>query len=222
MKISEIYKYFDEIGCLTFSTVDKNGQPQTRIAHLRGFDDDGIYFMTMDTKSFYEELKLNKKVAICGLNAKPFVNHNDEGFPIFDDGYFIRLTGKVEEIPIQKIIKKNNPIFDLCVNDKKAYPSMVVFCITSGYGEIFDYDFEKIKKDHKLDRIYFSFNGASIVKKGFKINKHKCIKCGSCVKVCSFDAIKKDENGYYVDDARCDECGNCLHACKFDAISSMK
>lgn len=32
---------------------------------------------------------------------------------------------------------------------------MVVFCITSARGDIFDYDFEKISRDHKLERKYF-------------------------------------------------------------------
>ena len=57
MTIKEIYEKFDKIGCLTFATVNEEGEPETRIAHLRGYDNEGIYFMTMFTKGFYRELK---------------------------------------------------------------------------------------------------------------------------------------------------------------------
>lgn len=44
MKISEIYEKFDKIGCLSFTTINENNEPESRIAHLRGYgyDDDGI------------------------------------------------------------------------------------------------------------------------------------------------------------------------------------
>lgn len=62
MTIKEIYESFDKIGCLTFTTVDENNQPESRIAHLRGFDDEGMYFMTMYTKPFYKHLKANNNI----------------------------------------------------------------------------------------------------------------------------------------------------------------
>ncbi len=55
MDIAAIYEKFDQIGCLTFATVDK-GTPQTRIAHLFAHDHEGLYFRTMVTKAFYEQL----------------------------------------------------------------------------------------------------------------------------------------------------------------------
>jgi ferredoxin len=48
MEIAEIYAKFDQIGCLTFATID-NGYPQTRIAHLFAHDHEGLYFRTMTT-----------------------------------------------------------------------------------------------------------------------------------------------------------------------------
>jgi uncharacterized pyridoxamine 5'-phosphate oxidase family protein len=63
MDIASIYEKFDQIGCLTFATIDKD-TTQTRIAHLFAFDDEGLYFRTMITKPFYEQLKKTKKVSI--------------------------------------------------------------------------------------------------------------------------------------------------------------
>jgi uncharacterized pyridoxamine 5'-phosphate oxidase family protein len=57
MKIEEIYKKFDDIGCLTFATIDGD-YPETRIAHLFAWDEEGLYFRTMTVKPFYKQLKV--------------------------------------------------------------------------------------------------------------------------------------------------------------------
>ncbi|MFI3206209.1 MAG: 4Fe-4S binding protein [Clostridia bacterium] len=218
MNIKEIYEKFDKIGCLTFATINENNEPETRIAHLRAFDKEGIYFMTMFTKDFYKQMKKTGKISICGLNAKTQVEHDKNGMPVFEGGYAMRMTGDVKEILIEEIKAKNNPIFDMCIKDYEQYRAMVVFCITSGKGDVFDYDFEKISRENKLERIYFSFGGAKIKYKGLKIDSEKCIKCGICLKKCSFLAIKKHENNYKIDKNRCDECGDCYLSCPAKAI----
>ncbi len=219
MTIKEIYEKFDKVGCLSFTTVDENGVPESRIAHLRAFDEDGIYFMTMFTKDFYTHIKQNGKLSICGLNAKTQVEHDENGFPVFEGGYAIRMTGNVSEVSIDEIKAKNNPIFDFCIKDKETYEAMVVFCITDGYGDIFDYDFEKINRENKLQREYFSFNGACKKYKGLKIDEEKCISCGVCKKKCSFLAILESDDTYSIDIYRCDECGDCYINCPVKAIS---
>lgn len=219
MNIEQIYDKFDKIGCLTFATINENNEPETRIAHLRAFDEQGIYFMTMFTKDFYRQMKANKKVSICGLNAKTQVAHDENGMPVFENGYAIRMTGDVKEIPIDEIKAKNNPKFDMCIKDYEQYKAMVIFCIKSASGDIFDYDFEKATRENKLDRIYFSFNGARIKYKGLSIDNKKCIGCGLCAKKCSFLAIDKTDNLYSINKNRCDECGDCLINCPVGAIT---
>ncbi len=218
MTIQEIYNKFDKIGCLTFTTIDENNCPESRIAHLRGYDDDGMYFMTMYTKSFYRQLKANNNISICGLNASSEVSHDENELPIFEAGYSIRLTGKVQEISIEEIKLKNNPIFDICIKDQQKYPAMVVFCIKSARGDIFDYDFELISRENKLNRIYFSYNGEEIKTRGLVIDESKCISCGICKTKCSFCAIKEDSKTYSIDKTRCDECGDCLIVCPQKSI----
>lgn len=221
MNIKEIYKAFDNIGCLTFATVNHYNQPETRIAHLRGYDDNGIYFMTMYTKDFYKHLKNNGYVSICGMSANPNVKHDENGKPTFNDGYTIRLTGKVREIPMQEIIDKKNPMFNFCISDQKKYKAMVVFCIESGFGEIYDYDFTARIRENKLARTYFAYNGENEHLKGLIINQDKCIKCGICKDKCSFKAIQEDNGFYSIDKNRCDECGDCVINCPKHAVSKI-
>ncbi len=219
MTIKDIYEKFDKIGCLSFTTINENLEPESRIAHLRAYDDEGIYFMTMYTKDFYAHMKNNKKVSICGLCANTQVAHDENGFPIFDNGYAIRMSGNVKEISIEDIKKKNNPLFDFCIKDQETYEAMVVLCITDGYGDIFDYDFEKISRENKLERTYFSYNGAKEKYKGLNIDNEKCISCGVCKEKCSFLAITEENGAYLIDKHRCDECGDCYINCPAKAIS---
>ncbi len=216
--IKEIYEKFDKIGCLSFSTVNENGEPESRIAHLRGYDDEGIYFMTMFTKSFYNQLKHQGKVSLCGLCANTQVVHDEQGMPVFEGGYAIDMVGDVKEVSIESLKAKNNPIFDVCIKDQEKYNAMVVFCIYAGRGDIFDYDFAQEHRDNKLNRIYFNFNGKPIKYSGLKINQDKCIRCGICDKKCSFKAIIKNESSYMIDKYRCDECGDCYINCPTKAI----
>lgn len=218
MDIKEIFKKFDDIGCLTFATINEENEPETRIAHLRAYDDQGIYFMTMFTKDFYKQLKNNGKISVCGLSANPNVEHDENGMPVFEGGYSIRMTGDVVEVPIEEIKKKNNPIFNMCIKDQEKYNAMVVFCIAKASGDIFDYDFEKISRENKLQRTYFSYNGKSKKYKGLEIDEDNCVSCGKCQKKCSFLAIDKVDNKYKIDKFRCDECGDCYLSCPVNAI----
>lgn len=222
MTIKEIYEKFDKIGCLSFATVNENGEPESRIAHLRGYDDCGIYFMTMYSKPFYKQLKENGNVSICGMSANSQVVHDENGMPTFNDGYTARLTGKVREVPMVEIISKNNSIFDFCIQDQKKYNAMVVFCIESGRGEIYDYDFAKKARANKLERTYFAYNGAKPAERGLKINQEKCISCGICKDKCSFLAIEHQNGKYKINPARCDECADCYIICPQNAISYEK
>ncbi len=219
MTIKEIYEKFDKIGCLSFTTINEDGDPESRIAHLRGYDDDGIYFMTMFTKPFYKDLIARKKISLCGLAAKTEVVHDENGSPTFDNGYAIRMTGSAKEISIDDLKAKNNPIFNFCIEDQKKYNAMVVFCITSGRGDIFDYDFEQATRENKLNRIYFSYGNAKIKYRGLKIDNDKCISCGVCKIKCSFLAIDENDSEYSVNRNRCDECGDCYLSCPVSAIS---
>lgn len=94
---------------------------------------------------------------------------------------------------------------------------MTAFVIYRARGEVFDYDFEKERRDHKPERERFSYGGMDFEKPGLMISD-KCIGCGTCTKTCTFGAIQKDGARYRIDGARCDECGNCVMHCPVGAV----
>ncbi len=217
MTIQEIYEAFDKIGSCVFTTID-DGEPISRIAHFTAYDEEGLYFMTMHTKPFYKQLKSTSKLSACGLSANPHITQVSDSEITFDPGYFIRLTGDVREVSMDEIKAKNNPIFTYGIEDQKRYPAMVTFVMHKGKGEIYDYDFEKVHRDHKLERTRFVFGEETVVPNGLTITD-KCVSCGQCIQKCSFDAISKGDTQYHINPNRCDECGDCFTVCPVSAIT---
>ena len=218
MDIADIYEKFEQIGCLTFATIDQN-YPQTRIAHLFAYDHEGLYFRTMITKAFYDQLKRTEKVSICGMFPKSSVSYDEQGMPYFEPGYTIRATGDVKEISFETLKEKAalNEMFRLGVKDIERYPAMTTFCIYRAWGEVFDFDFEMEHRSHKLLRTGFSFGGKLIPFRGVRITE-ECIACGECEERCSFKAIYQNEGQFIIDHTRCDVCGDCYTTCQAGAV----
>ena len=218
MGIADIYEKFDQIGCLTFATIDKD-YPQTRIAHLFAHDHEGLYFRTMIVKPFYSQLKKTKKVSICGMYPKTSVSLDEEGMPYFAPGYTIRATGDIKEISFETLKEKANidDKFMLGVKDTEKYPAMTTFCLFSACGEVFDFDFEMEHRSHKLLRTFFSFGDMQIPFRGVRITE-QCISCVLCMEKCSFKAISKHDEQYVIDHTKCDVCGDCYTVCPTGAV----
>lgn len=221
MNIKEIYDKFDAIGSVTFATIDGD-YPETRIAHFFAQDEQGLYFRTMTTKPFYHQLKTTNTVSVCGLHAATEVTHDEEGLPVFDPGFSIRVTGNVKEVDTEYIKEKakTNKEFKMGYDDIVKYPALRAFVIYIARGEIFDYDFELNSRDHKLLRTRFTFNGEVYPNRGLKINDN-CVNCGACMRACSFKAISKGDTHYEIDQTKCDACGDCTLACNFEAIDIL-
>ncbi len=217
MDIKSIYELFVNVGCLSFATIN-NGYPETRMVELLTYDEDGLYFFTMKTKPFYKQLIEHKKVSMCGMSVDPRMKWLDEDTPYTAPGYFIRATGDVREFSIEQALAKKDSRFNYLISDNKRYPQITGFCLHSFYGEVYDYDFEKENRGHKLERVRFSFGNMPYIPAGLSIDEAKCISCGKCEKNCSFDAIYKEKNFYKINGNRCDECGNCYTICPSKAI----
>jgi ferredoxin len=219
LNIYEVYERFEKIGCYPFSTVDEHGSPVSRIAHFIAVDDEGLYFTTMNVKPFYRHLKANGTVSACGASGSGKVEMDEKNLPVFQPGFAIRVTGKVRELPNDVIVAKaaDNHGLDVAVHDFEKYPATRAFVLYQGHGEVYDYDFELVKRDHKLERERFAFGGDSFVEPGLVIGE-SCIGCGTCLELCTFKAIEAG-SPYRIRGNRCDECGTCYVNCPVQAIS---
>jgi ferredoxin len=193
----------------------------SRIISICGSDEQGIYFLTMDVKPFYRQLKKNPHLALCGIYPSGRkTGKNTVGQPTFAPGFTLRISGRAREIPEDEVRQKadaGSAIHKYFLEDAARYPAIRFFCIHRGKGEIYDFDFEIENRDHKLLRRRFAFGGETFNEAGARINPDACIACGECFEVCTFKAIIPGE-AYRVDGSRCDECGSCSRVCPQDAI----
>jgi len=50
------------------------------------------------------------------------------------------------------------------------------------------------------------------------VSAKRCVRCGSCLKVCAHGAIAIDEESAKIDQVRCVGCGRCIGVCPVDAV----
>ena len=55
----------------------------------------------------------------------------------------------------------------------------------------------------------------------FKIDRSKCIRCGSCIEVCSKRAITMNSGSAMINEDLCNQCGACADVCPADAIREV-
>lgn len=216
----EVQEALEKIGSLSMTTLD-NETMHSRIISICGSDEQGIYFLTMNVKPFYRQLKKNPQVSLCGIYPSGRkTGKNAVGQPTWPPGFTLRISGQAREIPEDEVKEKadaGSEIHTYFLEDAARYPAIRFFCIHKGKGEIFDFDFEMENRDHKLLRTRFAFGGETFNEAGARINPDTCIACGECLEACSFKAIIPGEP-YQVDSSRCDECGSCIQICPNEAI----
>lgn len=57
---------------------------------------------------------------------------------------------------------------------------------------------------------------------GEKLCQYSCVGLGSCIMVCPFDAIKKQDGIIAIDEAKCTGCGKCISKCPRNVLVLMK
>ena len=220
MDLEKVHEAIAKIGCLTFTTLDGSTM-HSRIVSVCGGDDEGIYFLTMNVKPFYRQLKANPNVAVCGIYPSARKEgKNSVGQPYWRPGFFLRITGEAREIPedeVREKAAKGSEPHKYALEDAARYPAIRLFCLFKGKGELYDYDYEMENRDHKLERVRFAFGGETFNDSGARIDPAKCIACGECFEVCTFKAIEPGDV-YRIRSERCDECGSCILTCPQDAI----
>lgn len=220
LTIREVYEKFDEIGCCSFATLDGRGGVDSRIAHFFACDEEGLYLRTMDVKPFFRQLVEGGKLSVCGEKTDAPCQWDDDNMPHFQPGYMVRVSGDVRLLSQAEVDEKaaTNPQFNVAVYDINKYPETRVLVLHSAWGELYDYDFNMVHRDHKILRERFAWGGATFEEPGLTI-ADACIGCGACADACTHKAIVAGEP-YRIRGERCDECGNCYHVCPAGAVVS--
>lgn len=218
LSIQEVFELFNRIGCCSFATLDGEGGVDSRIAHFFACDEEGLYLRTMTGKPFYRQLIEGGKLSVCGEQVSAPCVWDDNNMPHFEPGFMVRVSGNVRQLTPDELAQKAdaNPQFNVAIYDIKKYPETVVLVLNSAWGELYDYDFNMVNRDHKILRERFAWGGATFVAPGFHITD-QCIECGSCLAACTHKAIEVGKP-YRILGERCDECGNCHNVCPVGAV----
>lgn len=223
MNLLDIHEALRKIGTLTITTLEGMTMHSRLVSFCHG-DEEGMYFLTMNSKPFYRQLKTNPHLAIAGIYpTSQKVGKNSVGQPYFPPGFTVRISGEAREISLEEARKHADAgveHYAYFMEEVERYPAMRYFCVHKGKGELYQYDFEMEERDHKLLRQRFAFGGETVNASGSKIDAENCIACGACFDACTFKAISLNDDGshYIVNGERCDECGSCTLVCPQDAI----
>jgi uncharacterized pyridoxamine 5'-phosphate oxidase family protein/NAD-dependent dihydropyrimidine dehydrogenase PreA subunit len=185
-----------EIKSPAFATVTDKGA-DARIINVMLIDEDGLYFTTARGKPFYEQLRQQPRIAICGMD---------------EDSVSVRLLGHVKQCSgrnvMEKILEHNPGLAQLYPGEKSNI--LEAFNLYRGKGEIFDLSSEPPRRER------FAFGGETVNRPGYRITS-KCTSCGACSGSCPVDVIKEGDP-YSIDGSFCLECGRCAELCPEDAI----
>ena len=191
-----------DIHSTVVATVDEDGLPQTCVIDMMLCDEGGLYFLTARGKKFYERLMQRRFVAVSGMKGEDTMSTVS-----------VSLRGKVKNIGKERLeeIFEKNPYMARIYPSAQSREALEVFQIYEASGELFD-----LSKD-PVFRQSFSYGGAQEQKSGYRIDKDRCIGCGSCLAVCPVGCIG-GEGPMEIDQSRCLHCGNCFRVCPMQAV----
>lgn len=182
------------------STVDENGNSQSRIIDVMHIDEDTIYFLTARGKNVYKEL----------------INHPQISYVNLKNNKSVRINGIVEKIDEQK--KWIDLMFDENPYMNNVYPGdsryiLEPFKVVKGEIEFFDLTQKPILREN------FIIGEGTISNKGYIISD-KCIQCGLCKTKCPQKVIS-DGVPYKISAHNCLHCGLCYENCPAQAIEKI-
>ena len=179
------------------STVDKNGNSQSRIIDVMHIDDETIYFLTARGKSVYKEIMDHPQISYVNLKNNKSV----------------RINGIAKKLDNQKkwidLMFEENPYMNNVYPGESRY-ILEPFKVVSGEMEYFDLTQKPILRQS------FKINNGSITKKGYCISE-ECIQCGLCAKIYPQKCIS-EATPYIISQKNCLHCGLCYENCPVEAI----
>ena len=125
MEVQEILNILqNDMEVAVFATVDSEGKPHARHAHIGVANEQGIFFMTSPKTNFYSQLQNNQHVAITAMAQ---------------DGYLIqviRIEGQVQEIGKDRLeeVLQDNPYVQHVYPEEEDRQGVQVFQLFEGKG----------------------------------------------------------------------------------------
>lgn len=182
------------------STVDENGNSQSRIIDIMHIDEDTIYFLTARGKNVYKEI----------------INHPQISYVNLKDNKSVRINGIAKKLDDQKkwidLMFEENPFMNNVYPGESRY-ILEPFKVVSGEIEYFDLTQKPIFRQS------FKINDEMISEKGYVITE-KCIECGLCAKMCPQKIISEGKP-YIISKDNCLHCGLCYENCPAKAIKKL-
>lgn len=124
MNTEEILQILENMEVAVFATVDENGKPHARHAHIGVANEHGIFFMTSPKTHFYAQMKENPYVAITAMSQEDYLIQ------------VIRIEGKVRELGRKGLeeVLAGNPFVKDVYPDEQERAGVQVFQLFEGEG----------------------------------------------------------------------------------------
>ncbi|MDQ0222858.1 pyridoxamine 5'-phosphate oxidase family protein [Streptococcus moroccensis] len=124
MKVKEIMSILEDMKVAVFATVDKDGLPHARHAHIGVANEKGVFFMTSPTTNFYRQMVDTEHVAITAMSQEDYLIQ------------VIRIEGRVKQVGRDRLqeLLKDNPYVNYVYPSKEEQESVQVFQLYEGQG----------------------------------------------------------------------------------------
>ena len=191
-----------DIHSVVFATTDENHFPVTCVIDIMLSDKDGLYFLTVKGKAFYERLKNQPFISFTGMKGTDTLSSKS-----------ITLRGEVREIGQKRLseIFEKNPYMETIYPNKESRTALTVFQIYKGSGEFFDLNCKPIFREQ------FSFGGMENHTAYFFVT-NKCNSCTLCANACPQNCIDISVCPVKIKQEHCLHCGKCMEVCPLQAI----
>ena len=73
MEIKDVMTLLEEMKVGVFATVDSDGNPHARHAHITAANEEGIFFMTSPDTHFYGQLMRDKRIALTAMSEEAYL-----------------------------------------------------------------------------------------------------------------------------------------------------
>ena len=123
MEIKDVMKLLEEMKVGVFATVDSDGNPHARHAHITAANEEGIFFMTSPDTHFYGQLMRDKRIALTAMSEEAYLIQ------------VVRIEGLARPVENDylKTVFADNPYYEHIYQSADS-DSMQVFQIYEGRG----------------------------------------------------------------------------------------